>query len=521
MLSAYLPLEAAKGGKMRRTWVSVAFAVVFAGFADYLLYGHFLGAGLAVFMLLVGAAMIVRYRRRAARAMPWAALWLVVALGAALQPSALGAAVVILLGWSCVALAASAAGASLLTGAARGAFGALRAFVLPLIEAVRRSRLRLRFGTSASGKKYTPAWVAAVPVFLVAIFAVVMLPANLVIAKWLGDIGRVLQDWLGALSVGRVFFWGVVGLEVFALMRFAVPRLLRRLRLPAPRDWVGATWRADELKAAVATFAALNVLYLAVNLTDAAYLWFALKLPAGLTYAEFAQRGSYRLIAAVVMAAVTLCVFFRVRALQSRNRVALALAYVFVAQNLLVLVGAARRLQLYVDVYGLTRLRVAAFIWMALVAVGFITIVVKLRGVRPFSFLLRANAASVAVVLAVVTLLDINGFIAGWNVERYERGMKASFDVAYIGRLGATAMPALARLTAVADADLARDANAWLRRSYSEAKEAREAWQARTLRTERAIGAVEARLAELPYLTADETGAIIYRTSRASRMRAY
>ena len=340
-----------------------------------------------------------------------------------------------------------------------------------------------------------------VPSLILLAFALVMVPANLVLFTWVSDAADMLAQWFKGLTPPRVFLWLIVAAQVYGFTRWVAPGLLRmssKVRvLPVPGD----AWRANELRAALITFAGLNLLYLAVNLTDAAYLWWALRLPKGITFAEYAHGGSYRLIFAVVMAAVVTTVFYRVRARASETPLTMVLAYAFVAQNVIVLVGAARRLQLYVDAYGLTRFRISAFLWMVLVLVGFALILAKLARRLPFSFLVRANVASVVLLFTVVSLLDINGFIAGWNVGRYKRGMRRDFDVPYLYALGPTAMPALLDMARVDDADLSSQARYYLDRRLQQTRERHLDWQARTLRHARALRSVEPAYLLLPPVT--------------------
>ena len=54
------------------------------------------------------------------------------------------------------------------------------------------------------------------------------------------------------------------------------------------------------------------------------------------------------------------------------------LVYLWVGQNVLLVASSILRLDLYVDIYMLTYCRIAAFIWMGLVALGLILIVARI-----------------------------------------------------------------------------------------------------------------------------------------------
>jgi hypothetical protein len=106
------------------------------------------------------------------------------------------------------------------------------------------------------------------------------------------------------------------------------------------------------------------------------------------------------------------------------------------------------RLQLYVNVYSLTRLRIAAAIWMGLVALGLIFIFWRIWDGRSNLWLLRANILSVMVVLYLCCFINFDGIIADFNVrhcrEFREDGdpRAAVLDLDYLSRLGPDALPA-------------------------------------------------------------------------------
>jgi len=473
--------------------VQVAVVLVLTVLADLLLYGHQPGLGLSIFALAVAAAVFARYGERLRRAGPWPALWLALALGASLQASVFGRLLLVVLGWASVTLALSGPGMPLFLGVRRGIAAGLWSFTTAAADSYRVLQFRER--RSPGGGR--PAWVVALPVALVLTFAALIVPANLVLARWCKQLYQAAVELFPNLTVQRVLFWLVVGLGLYGLLRFRRGLLRRRLLRPSPRDESGELANEKHLlTAAVLSFLGLNALFLVANLTDVFYLWLNLALPAGVTYSQFARHGSYRLIVAVVLSAVVITAFLRHGSRQASDRRVRLLAYAFAGQNLVVLAGAARRLHLYVEAYGLTRFRLAAALWMVLVVTGYLLIFVKIRWERPFSFLLRTNTVSTVILLSVVSLANLDGFIAERNIARHRAGVGVALDVGYLGSLSAGALPALAALVEDADPEVARRAANILAARVAKERTTLGSWQSWTWRRARAV-----RLAERTVVT--------------------
>jgi hypothetical protein len=179
---------------------------------------------------------------------------------------------------------------------------------------------------------------------------------------------------------------------------------------------------------------------------------------AGLTYAEYARQGFAQLVAAAVLVLGVVAAAMRYsRADSPRRRLILhALLAVLCALTLVVLLSAAHRLDLYVDAFGATRMRVAAAaacVWIAgvLVAVG-VALFTPARAWLP-----RAVALLTAVVAIAVTAANPDALIASRNVDRYQS--TGSFDRDYNQGLSADAVPELMRLPSdIAETVLAEQA---------------------------------------------------------------
>ena len=163
----------------------------------------------------------------------------------------------------------------------------------------------------------------------------------------------------------------------------------------------------------------------------------------------------------------------------------------FVAQNVLVLAGAASRLALYADAYGLTRFRVATIFWLATFAVGFVLLGMRIVQQRSLRFLLDGNTACVLIVLSLWATLDVDGYVAHWNVDRHLKNPDVAIDVNYLEELGIAAYPALVELRRSPYASVADDAEDVLREGLARERGRYASWPSWSYRRSTCLKAAE------------------------------
>jgi len=166
---------------------------------------------------------------------------------------------------------------------------------------------------------------------------------------------------------------------------------------------------------------------------------------SGLTYAEYARSGFFQLVAVAGLTLLVLGFFARyAHRIGSRDDLLLKLlGGVLVVLTLIVLASALKRLLLYEEIYGFTRLRVAvhaSILWLT----GMFCMV-SVAGVRMNArWLPRYVVVFSSVALLAFTAIRPDALIAERNVERFERTGK--IDVPYLTGLSPDAVPALAQL---------------------------------------------------------------------------
>ncbi len=191
----------------------------------------------------------------------------------------------------------------------------------------------------------------------------------------------------------------------------------------------------------------LNVLFGAFNAVQLAVLFGGYDTVldrTGLSYSAYARQGFWQLLLATLL--TLLVIVFALRwaprgGAKDRTLVRAVLG-TLCAMTLVVVASAVRRMDMYVEAYGLTRLRisvVAVELWL-----GVIILLIMAAGIWGARWLPRAVAASAAAGVLAFGLLSPDAMIAERNVHRYE--VTGKLDLDYARQLSADAIPALDKL---------------------------------------------------------------------------
>lgn len=449
----------------RRTRAHLLFAVAGVALADWLFYGHVVGWTLGAFGALAGLGVLL-LGESGVKSRPAFLLGLVyftLCGRAVVEPEPpvvlLGAAVCALWvltlrgGWSWSLPFWCSRGCRLLLSMFKSfVLAPCFALVLPLVctcSLLRLNRLR--------------AWL--IPLGLGAVFLGLFASANPVISLALSSVWRGflrLCVWLPSLpSALRLLFWSGVGALLWTLLRHQPAACANPACEPLPPSLpvCSRVLTPESIRRALAVF---NALFAVQTASDLWFLWGGGALPQGMTCAEYAHRGAYPLIVTALLAAAFVLAAFREDSSASEHRAEHRLVYAWLAQNIFLVVSAGWRLWLYVGVFSLSRLRLAAGAWMFLVACGLVWIFVRIFARRSNLWLIQANAVTaLAVVLAYSCCLPNRG-IANFNVRHCrEAGCAAAqpVDLPYLAGLGYDALPALIQLERLAqDTPLAKQA---------------------------------------------------------------
>lgn len=289
-------------------------------------------------------------------------------------------------------------------------------------------------------------WI--MPVTLGCVFLALFAAANPMIEIVLSKID--LRELWNAVADGRAVFWIAAAAITWGLVcvRGVKPLKLWTAGGAAPATSAAPSALASQVfgpGAILRSLLVFNALFALQSVMDIAYLWRGASLPAGMSYASYAHRGAYPLMITAALAAAFVLRTFGPGSTLEGSRLARGLVFAWIAQNVLLVLSSILRLNLYVDIYALSYWRVAAFIWMGLVAIGLVLILLRIAAKRSNAWLVGANMAVAMSVLYGCCFVDFAQVIATYNVahsqEMTKRGV--TLDRAYLLSLGPQAIPAL------------------------------------------------------------------------------
>ena len=419
-----------------------AVALVLVVLADALFFGHRVGMTLGVFAVIAGVAILVLRRdlmrdRRARLAFALAGL---AALAMVDQPGAIG--------WWLYGIAMAVAVMSARVAQDEPGWRWIQRLVVhsmvatvgPVIDVARWSRARRKRSGRQAGSLLRAISLVALPVTGGAVFLGLFASANPIIAD---ALSRLKLPPLSFETVVRAMFWAGVTVAAWATLR---PRWRHTLfQLPSMGDRVLRGVSAMSVTLSLIVF---NLLFALQNALDIAYLWSGAPLPDGATLASYAHRGAYPLIVTALLAGAFVLITLRPGSETANRPLVRRLVMIWVAQNMLLVASSLLRTLDYVEVFSLTRFRLAAMIWMVLVGLGLMLICWRLIRNRSGHWLIDANLKAVLAVLSVVGTTGLGPAVAAWNVRHAAEvdGTGGALDLCYLRQLGPASLVSLAEL---------------------------------------------------------------------------
>jgi hypothetical protein len=306
--------------------------------------------------------------------------------------------------------------------------------------------------------------IFALPIVLV--FAVLLGSADAVFANYVNQAFEGVRHMLGLEylddTISRLLFTGMLAVAVtgslgFSLMRHPTPEpVISPLAVDEeadgeavltdhkPKSKPGFKLSMVESGIIMGSIVALFAAFVAIQF---AYFFGGERTiqVAGISYANYARRGFFELVAVSVLTLGLSLILDHVSMRQSKreNIVFRVLALMIVGLTTIMLVSASQRMWLYEEAFGFTQLRVYTHVFMVWLGVLFGAYVLAV-------FRLRMNIFTLGLVLATIgyvgtlNLMNVDRYIADRNIARYQEGQE--LDIAFLNILSADAVPAVVPL---------------------------------------------------------------------------
>ncbi len=302
--------------------------------------------------------------------------------------------------------------------------------------------------------KRIPLRVVLIPAGVCIVFILIFSAANPVIGRLvaaLRDNVRMFFECLGDLiSLNRALIW-LAWLALFAaLIRPMTESWLAKLVSKFSATTTAPLQTAPDkgnYAAAFWTLICVNILFLAYNCTDSTYLYFKADLPIGINWTEYTYSGCGWLTMGLFVSTVVLGIIFAgALNFHPGARRLKVISYVWAAQNMMLAIGAIRRLQMYIDYSGLTHLRITGLYGSVLVAVGLAIMVRKVRANRSFMWLARKDILAFCIALTILAVTPNDLLCAKYNVAKVMEGKSRALRPICLKSLSPEALPPLIAL---------------------------------------------------------------------------
>ncbi len=197
-----------------------------------------------------------------------------------------------------------------------------------------------------------------------------------------------------------------------------------------------------EFKTGVVMLSLLNGLLLLVNVLDLQFMFGGELLPANISYSQYVHQGIFSLILSIIIAIGIILWYFRGTQNFAQQKTLKVLAYVWIVQNLIMLLSAAYKNNLYINEFSLTYKRFGVYVFLIATAAGLLFTLIKLLTKRSNFYLVKANSLAWYVILVMAVPIGWDKMIAEFNIYQAQSKGKEP-DGAYLWSLSYQAYSAL------------------------------------------------------------------------------
>ena len=301
--------------------------------------------------------------------------------------------------------------------------------------------------------------LSIIPIAVFILFFVIYQSANPIFKAFSEDLLQRISYWIDQfvenISISRILFlvfgaFLIIGILFDgAVKAFAVWESRRNDYLTA--QWTndlpkvlkrGASFSLnDEYTMGIILMGLLNLLLLVVNVIDVKWQWFGFKYEPGMDLSQLVHEGTYLLILSIVLAMAIIFYFFRANLnfIPDNNKLKW-LAYLWIIQNLILVISVAIRNCHYIHYFGLTNKRIGVVVFLAMTVIGLFTLAIKIERKKSTYYLFRVNSWAALAVMMALSLFNWDMIIARHNINHPS---PQNIDVQYLISLSDKTLPLL------------------------------------------------------------------------------
>ena len=272
------------------------------------------------------------------------------------------------------------------------------------------------------------------------------IPALLVLIPLLTSSDAAFDALMQRLDFSAVMR-GALAFFFAAGMAIAVFTLLFTTDEPLTKPYSGTSRGMDPV-IIISFLGVISLAYVLYLVSQFAYFTSAFRglLPKDYTVAQYARRGFFEMCIIVAINLALIVLSTRLcRKDGGRTPTAITALAVFLCLFSLVLTATAlSKMFLYVQSFGMTRMRILVSVFIVFLAVVIVAVCLRLFAPRirvlPFAVVLGC------VLLIGLSLANVDGIVADYNVSAYRSGRLSALDMETIRDLDDGAVPALVQL---------------------------------------------------------------------------
>jgi len=301
------------------------------------------------------------------------------------------------------------------------------------IEALINSTKDIQLFPSKYNNKIRNAKLILIPLLILIVFFVIFVNANPVFNLMMSKILDQFADFFINLFENFSFYWiyfMVLGFVIISgiyykggfssLTSFDENGVenLKRTKLFVKKNF-NPIGLKDEFKTGIYVFILVNILLAIVNYIDINWIWLNFKLPKGMNYSQLVHEGTYLLILSILLSMAIILYFFRKNQnFYPQNRILKISAFVWIIQNIILVISVAIRNYRYINEYGLAYKRIGVIFFLILTLIGLITLIFKIQKIKTSYFLLKTNSWATYFVIILLAVFNWDLIIADYNLNR-------------------------------------------------------------------------------------------------------